>query len=162
LIICGRECVLATSNCCNGGASCENGGTFFMRDDGTGACCIPGHTRAAASGSSVVAPEAPTCTGDKPLPCRNSCFGVDQTCCPQGGSCSGDGTCYTKSDGADACCIPGNNCVASGGLTSAVVPTGPLQPSTVTATATARLTAAASPFTSLGISLSTVSASFQR
>ncbi|KAF7514248.1 hypothetical protein GJ744_000018 [Endocarpon pusillum] len=159
--ICGSRCIPATSNCCSDGSQCENGGTCYTKDDGTIACCIPSHTCAAALGSSVNAPPVPICSGETPLVCHNQCIGIESTCCPQGGTCSGGGTCYTEEDGVDSCCIPGKSCVASGGLTVIVAPTGPVDPSTVTKTATATMTTVASTLApSLGeTSFSTATAS---
>jgi hypothetical protein len=132
LMICGSRCIPATSNCCADGASCENGGTCYTKPDGVTACCIPSHTCAAASGSSVIAPAVPTCRGNTPLVCHKQCTSTDKTCCSKGGTCSNGGTCYTTDDGVEACCIPGKSCVASGGLTVIVAATGLAEPSTVT------------------------------
>jgi hypothetical protein len=140
-MICGSRCIPATSNCCADGASCENGGTCYTKPDGVTACCIPSHTCAAASGSSVIAPAVPTCRGNTPLVCHNQCTSTDKTCCSKGGTCSNGGTCYTTDDGVEACCIPGKSCVASGGLTVIVAATGLAEPSTVTKTKTATATA---------------------
>jgi hypothetical protein len=140
LIICGRKCIPATSNCCSGGSYCANGGTCFTDVDGNISCCPPSRTCTAASGSSVIAPAVPTCRDDKPLLCHNQCIGINETCCSKGGWCSNSQTCFLTEVGGEACSKPGKTCVASGGLTVIVAPTGAVEPSAVTAIATATST----------------------
>lgn len=133
-IVCGSRCIPASSNCCSDGGWCNDGGTCYEPPSGGISCCIPGHSCAAAGGKTVNAPPIPTCGGSTPNVCGSHCIGAGDNCCQGGGWCSGGGTCYTKQDGTGACCIPGKDCLASGGVTLAAMPTGPATPSTVTST----------------------------